>query len=212
MKTSYLRPPGQHEPALAPLEHRMGGRIVDMAIPFAMVVVASAALRAPLASNATVHMAVSGLMLGYLLFADGVKGGQSIGKRIFHTSVVDATTFAPCSLGQSMLRNTSLLFLHLLDWGFIFRGRRQRLGDRLAGTIVITTVVAAPPSEVPTTEGRPLSQDEIERTRRVYAGLATSRLEELLASPDGMRPGALELVRQELDRRAGCRTAAGPFL
>jgi len=79
MKPSYLHPADRNEPALARLEHRMGGRVVDMAIPFAIVAVASAALRAPVASNSAVETAVGCLMLGYLLFADGVKGGEASG-------------------------------------------------------------------------------------------------------------------------------------
>ena len=48
----------------------------------------------------------------YTLFADGLEGGQSIGKRVLGLRVVSMTTGAPCSFGQ-------------------------RLGDKAAGTIVV---------------------------------------------------------------------------
>jgi len=209
MERSYLLPACQNQPALARLEHRMGGRIVDMVIAFAFIVVANAALQAPLSSNSSVETAVECMILGYLLFADGMKGGQSIGKRIFHTAVVDATTLTPCSLGQSAVRNISLLLLHILDWGFIFRAKRQRLGDRLAGTIVITTAPAPPKADVPETEGPPLSEDEVATTRQVYAGFSTSRLEELHESLEGLRPGAAQLVSEELEKRERAARGGG---
>ena len=89
--------------------------------------------------------AVSGaLALGWLgwvcfhvLLADGMEGGQSWGKRVAGTRVVDATTGAPCTFGQSFIRNLLLSVLGPIDWIFIFGERHQRLGDKAAGTIVI---------------------------------------------------------------------------
>jgi hypothetical protein len=52
--------------------------------------------------------------------------------------VVDATTGAPCSFGKSFIRNLLLDMLGPIDWIFIFGERHQRLGDKAAGTIVIT--------------------------------------------------------------------------
>lgn len=51
--------------------------------------------------------------------------------------VVSEKTGASCTFGQSLLRNILLMVLGPLDWIFIFGERRQRLGDKLAGTIVI---------------------------------------------------------------------------
>ncbi|MGV3517710.1 hypothetical protein [Luteitalea sp.] len=50
---------------------------------------------------------------------------------------MDATSEAPCSSWQSFVRNLSLLILGVIDWAFIFGKRRQRLGDKLAHTVVI---------------------------------------------------------------------------
>jgi len=74
---------------------------------------------------------------GYYLFADGLRAGQSFGKRYIGTRVVDAASGAACSFGQSFVRNLLLALLGPLDWIFIFGDRHQRLGDKAAGTVVI---------------------------------------------------------------------------
>jgi uncharacterized RDD family membrane protein YckC len=51
--------------------------------------------------------------------------------------VVDAESRRPCSFGQSFIRNVCLSALGPIDWLFIFGERRQRLGDRAAGTNVV---------------------------------------------------------------------------
>lgn len=53
------------------------------------------------------------------------------------TKVIDATTSASCTFGQSFIRNLTLTILGLIDWVFIFGERRQRLGDRAADTLVV---------------------------------------------------------------------------
>lgn len=73
----------------------------------------------------------------HVLLADGLTGGQSLGKRVIGTRVVSASTGAPCTFTQSFVRNLLLLVLGPIDWIFIFGAHSQRLGDRLAGTIVI---------------------------------------------------------------------------
>lgn len=73
----------------------------------------------------------------YYLFADGLEDGQSFAKRWLGMHVVDARTGAPCTFGQSFVRNLLLAVLGPLDWIFIFGERHQRLGDKAAGTIVI---------------------------------------------------------------------------
>jgi uncharacterized RDD family membrane protein YckC len=73
----------------------------------------------------------------YYLFADGLHDGQSLAKRQLGIRVIDAETGAPCTFFQSFLRNLLLAMLGPLDWVFIFGERRQRLGDKAAGTIVV---------------------------------------------------------------------------
>jgi uncharacterized RDD family membrane protein YckC len=73
----------------------------------------------------------------YTLFADGLEGGQSIGKRLVGIRVISLETGAPCTFGQSFVRNLLLMILGPIDWIFILGERHQRLGDKAAGTIVV---------------------------------------------------------------------------
>ena len=73
----------------------------------------------------------------YLLFCDGLPGGQSIGKKFTKSSVVHVETGQPCSYMQSCVRNFCLIVLGVFDWVFIVGKQRRRLGDFLARTRVI---------------------------------------------------------------------------
>jgi len=53
--------------------------------------------------------------------------------------VIDEKSGESCSYGRSFLRNILLLVLGPIDWIFIFGGKHQRLGDKLAGTVVVST-------------------------------------------------------------------------
>jgi uncharacterized RDD family membrane protein YckC len=75
--------------------------------------------------------------LFYYLFADGFSNGRSVAKAWLGMQVVDAASGSPCTFGQSFVRNLLLAILGPIDWVFIFGERRQRLGDKAAGTIVI---------------------------------------------------------------------------
>lgn len=68
--------------------------------------------------------------------ADGLMHGQSFGKRIMEIYVIDAKSGRPCTFIQSLIRNSSLL-LGLIDCMFVFSEKQQRLGDKIAKTIVI---------------------------------------------------------------------------
>ena len=73
----------------------------------------------------------------YSLFQDGLDNGQSYGKRIARTKVIDLRDGSPCTFGQSFVRNLLLVTLGLIDLVFIFGEKRQRLGDKAAKTLVI---------------------------------------------------------------------------
>jgi uncharacterized RDD family membrane protein YckC len=75
--------------------------------------------------------------VGYYLFADAMPGGQSLGKLMLGMAVVDRYNQAPCTAFQSFVRNIVQPVLGILDWIFILGQGRQRLGDMLAGTIVV---------------------------------------------------------------------------
>jgi uncharacterized RDD family membrane protein YckC len=126
---------------LASLGDRLGGQILDSIVAVLAVLVTAI----PLAISDTVgQITLAGgvlFALFYILFADGFRNGQSYGKRIMKTAVVDATTGEPCTFGQSFVRNLLLSILGVIDWVFIFGRRRQRLGDKAARTLVIKSAL-----------------------------------------------------------------------
>ena len=119
----------------ASLGERLAARAIDLAIACGPVLVgALSTWRTP----AFAPTYLLGLLYAfvYLLFADGVGAGQSVGKRLLGVVAVDAQTREPCSLAQSLLRN-ACLGLGALDLVFILGGGTQRLGDQLAHTVVV---------------------------------------------------------------------------
>jgi uncharacterized RDD family membrane protein YckC len=75
----------------------------------------------------------------YFLIKDALPNGQSFGKKSMQIKVVSATTAKNCTVVQSIIRNivNCIPFLNVADAFFAGRYRRQRIGDILAGTIVI---------------------------------------------------------------------------
>lgn len=73
----------------------------------------------------------------YPLLADGTFRGQSVGKKLLRMRVVGVDGVTPCTMGQSFFRNVLKWGLGPIDWLFIFGSRHQRLGDKLAKTLVI---------------------------------------------------------------------------
>lgn len=126
------RRPAVENRELASRSARLVGQFID-----AFVAVGLLLLAVPLSS---VHegLALAGLagFLGYLLLADGLPGGQSLGKRFLNIAVVNSETGDPCGYGRSFARNITQI-LGFLDWIWIFGGRRHRAGDVLAHTKVI---------------------------------------------------------------------------
>ena len=75
---------------------------------------------------------------GYFLGRDGLPGGASIGKRIAGVRVVMAGTGDPCTIGRSFLRNGVLMALGAIDLAVpFFRATGRRIGDDVAGTVVV---------------------------------------------------------------------------
>ena len=75
----------------------------------------------------------------YFLIKDGLPNGQSFGKKSMQIKVVSIRTGKNCSLLQSLVRNIVFFIpvLSIADLLWIGRYERQRIGDVLAGTIVI---------------------------------------------------------------------------
>jgi uncharacterized RDD family membrane protein YckC len=77
------------------------------------------------------------LGFGYFLMRDGLRKG-SPGKRICGLRVVDARTGEPCRPLQSVVRNLLLLVIGAFDLLVpFFRKDGRRLGDTVAGTVVV---------------------------------------------------------------------------
>ena len=121
---------------LASPSTRLLGQVLDALVAFApmllVVVLDSVGLGSGLLGMAALLFSVV-----YYFLADGLPGGQSVGKRALGLRVLDADTGAPCSVWQSFVRNVLLALLGPLDWLFIFGAQRQRLGDKAAGTVVV---------------------------------------------------------------------------
>lgn len=80
---------------------------------------------------------VSGLIFVlYLLCKDGI-GGQSIGKKTLHIAVISEKSRRPCNILQSIVRNGCFVILGIFDTIFILGSSKKRLGDRVAGTVVV---------------------------------------------------------------------------
>lgn len=124
---------------LASLSDRLFGQILDSLVAIAAFAAAGVlyVLSPTLGGLGLVLAILFGIF--YILFADGLEGGQSYGKRIVHTACVDATTGAPCTFWQSFIRNLLLTLLGFIDWIFILGKKKQRLGDKAANTIVVKT-------------------------------------------------------------------------
>lgn len=80
------------------------------------------------------------LFVFYLWFADGLLGGRSIGKFVLHMRVVRAKDGTPCGYFGSLLRNITLTLLGPIDWLLILGNKKQRLGDLIAGTVVLNSL------------------------------------------------------------------------
>jgi uncharacterized RDD family membrane protein YckC len=91
-----------------------------------------------LITNSIIHLIYFSLIayILYFLFKDALFNGQSIGKKMLGINVVNKTDETYCDLKSSFLRNITLL-LTIIDAIFILGVGKQRLGDRLANTIVV---------------------------------------------------------------------------
>lgn len=128
--------PTGNEYMLAGLGSRWLGQVLDGLIALAIVLIFLIPVNYFVtAENARVTILFTGYF-GYLLLSDGFRGGQSWGKKIMKTAVIDSYDGKPCTYRQSLIRNI-LQVLSIFDWMFIFGQKRQRLGDKAAGTIVV---------------------------------------------------------------------------
>ena len=124
-------------PAFAPRLSRLVAQVIDSVIGAAPIVLAALTSSLDEQVGGILLLASVIWFLLYYLFADGLGEGQSFGKRWLGIRVIGAETGAPCTYGQSFIRNFLLALLGPIDWLFIFGERHQRLGDMAAGTLVV---------------------------------------------------------------------------
>jgi len=138
----------------ASLGERIAARAIDLAIACGPVVVGALTTWRTLAFLPTY---LAGLLYAfvYVLLADGIGAGQSVGKRLLGVVALDAHTQKPCSLAQSLVRN-ACLGLGVLDLVFILGGGTQRFGDRVAHTVVVLARARGARGAVP--HARPLAR------------------------------------------------------
>jgi uncharacterized RDD family membrane protein YckC len=75
----------------------------------------------------------------YFVLSDALPKGQSIGKKILKMAVIDKDSGKPCDLVQSLVRNILTPLIGIIDCIFIIFGNKQRLGDMMANTVVVST-------------------------------------------------------------------------
>jgi len=122
---------------LASLSDRLAGQILDSIV--AIVAIIAGVVYSSISDTLSTEVVIGsiGFAFFYIIFADGFAGGQSYGKRIMKTAVIDSLSGKPCTYKQSFIRNILLSILGIIDWIFIFGKKRQRLGDLAANTIVV---------------------------------------------------------------------------
>ena len=124
-------------PTLPSRVTRFLGQFLDGLIGFAPMIGAFLVMIVNEKLGTTLLVAAGIFAVLYYVLADGLQNGQSWAKRLLGMAVVDARTGAPCSMGQSFVRNFLLAMLGPIDWIFIFGGEKRRLGDLAAGTQVV---------------------------------------------------------------------------
>lgn len=102
------------------------------------------------------------VFVAYFLLLEGLWDGYTIGKKVLSIKVVKENG-QPIGIGDSVLRNLLRfidgLFYYLV--GFIFiatSDRKQRLGDRIASTVVVTDAPAAQGGPAYQQQGQPRGQ------------------------------------------------------
>jgi len=124
---------------LADFGSRCVARLFDVGTALVLATIGALAVMLFTSVSRPVGAAV-GLL--YAVFADGLPGGQSVGKRVLDIAVVDVKSRKPCSYWQSLQRNVLLLLLSGLDVLPAFGQRRQRWGDAVAGTEIVQALAA----------------------------------------------------------------------
>jgi len=135
-----------------------GARLLAFAIDFIAAALAFGLLKEllmPIAEGYA-ELCAQVIWCGYMLLRDAIPGG-SIGKRLLNMRVVRIPGERGMTLGASFFRNLTHFFF-MIDALFILGERRMRLGDMVAGTIVLrraATGAGTPPAPCPPAQQNP---------------------------------------------------------
>ena len=75
--------------------------------------------------------------IGGLLFIDGFQKGRGIGKRLLALQVLRLKDRKPCTYKDSFIRRLSGIILQPFDLLWLIGEKQQRIGDKLAETVVV---------------------------------------------------------------------------
>jgi uncharacterized RDD family membrane protein YckC len=158
-RVRFTPPPPAWEPAYAPLGMRAKALAIDLLLALVVVVPLAVLSDGFSSSNGLLRMKFSApplllamvLWMAYMTLMEG-KYGASLGKRVTGLLVVTEDG-SPIELEAALIRN-ALRFLDAVPYvvpyllGFIVANRsplKQRFGDRVAETIVVSDVAAEQP-------------------------------------------------------------------
>ena len=239
--------------SLAGIGSRVVAAIVDLLICFgamALLTLATVLLQVPLRLGgagfersgtwllAFLVLAQFAILWGYYVLFEGLRDGQTPGKRIFRLRVVREGGYS-VTFGVSALRNLVRVldlqpgFLYLVGLGSMLATKRnRRLGDLVAGTIVVREEVRELPGGQPAraragaTEPAPALQTQLSEDEYVVLGrfverwgtlepLRRAAIAQQLATrfanaipDDGRSPAAQLLELHERERQARARGVA----
>ena len=110
----------------------------------------------------------SALWIVGLLFMDGFKNGQGLGKKQLSLQVLRLKDGQPCTFKDAFVRRLAVCIFLPLDLLWSLGKKRQRLGDKFAGTVVVKLEPEPEQTEVETEDPEKVLEDAIaEMTNRL---------------------------------------------
>ena len=164
-----------------------------------------------------------GVALGtaILFFIDGFSNGQGPGKKLLSLQVLRLKDGKPCTVKDSFIRRLTSIF-QPLDSFWTFGKQRQRMGDKLAETVVVKLIPEVEESETKTEDPEKILENAIvEMTNRLSDArqkvdasvgveiLFQNAYEGALAQVEGwqeravinLKAGREDLAREDLEKR-----------
>lgn len=145
--TGYSRSPERGDTDV--IGARIGAQLIDTVIMAFLLFITTSVMGgmgAAVGDSAGTALTSIGLLLGFIVaigyafLLEGLWDGQTVGKKVLGIKVVKEDG-AECTLGASFLRNLLRVIDGLFYYavGFLVMAisdKRQRIGDRIAGTVV----------------------------------------------------------------------------